>query len=89
MFIRVPEARSRSFVKALSWRLVGSIDTFIISYLITGKLSYAGAIISIETVTKVLIYYFHEQFWAWLPWWRPVDEQQAKALVAGAKPAAP
>lgn len=91
MFIRAPEAHSRSFVKAVSWRIVGSLDTFVISYLITGKLSYASWIISIETFTKILIYYFHEQFWAWVPWWRPQDAEQgaakeAPALATGAAP---
>ncbi|HEY3799621.1 MAG TPA: DUF2061 domain-containing protein [Caulobacteraceae bacterium] len=83
MFIRVPEAHSRSFVKAISWRIVGSLDTFIISWLVTGQLKYAGMILGVETFTKIGIYYAHEQFWAWLPWWRP----QAVAGAVGAPPA--
>jgi uncharacterized membrane protein len=72
MLIRVPEAHSRSLVKAVTWRVVGSLDTFIISWVVTGKLKYAGIILGVETFTKIAIYYGHEQFWAWLPWWRPV-----------------
>ena len=71
MLIRVPEAHSRSLVKAVSWRIVGSLDTFIISWVVTGQLKYAGIILGVETFTKIAIYYGHEQFWAWLPWWRP------------------
>ncbi|HEX3918496.1 MAG TPA: DUF2061 domain-containing protein [Caulobacteraceae bacterium] len=71
MLIRVPEAHSRSFIKAVSWRVVGSLDTFVIVWLTTGQLKFAGLVIGIETFTKIIIYYFHEQFWAWLPWWRP------------------
>ena len=70
MFIRVPEAHSRSFVKAITWRVVGSLDTFIISWVVTGQLKYAGLILGIETFTKIGIYYLHEQFWSWVPWWR-------------------
>jgi len=71
MLIRVPEAHSRSIVKAISWRVVGSLDTFVISWVVTGQLKYAGMILGVETFTKIAIYYAHEQFWAWLPWWRP------------------
>ena len=49
--------------KALSWRVVGTIDTLIISYLITGKLDLALAIGGIELVSKMLLYYFHERVW--------------------------
>ena len=36
--------RKRSFAKAFSWRVIASTDTFIISWLITGKLTWAGTI---------------------------------------------
>jgi uncharacterized membrane protein len=85
MLLRVPEAHSRSFVKAVSWRVVGSLDTFIISWLVTGKLRYAGMILGVETFTKILIYYGHEQLWAWIPWWRP----QSNAAVEATLPASP
>jgi uncharacterized membrane protein len=85
MLLRVPEAHSRSFVKAVSWRVVGSLDTFIISWVVTGKLRYAGMILGVETFTKILIYYGHEQFWAWIPWWRPAP-QAAVAVTAPTSP---
>ena len=58
-------------MKAVTWRVVGSLDTFVISWIVTGKLKYAGIILGVETFTKIGIYYAHEQFWAWVPWWRP------------------
>jgi len=39
------------------------LDTFAISLLITGKLSWAGAIAGIEVLTKMVLYYFHERIW--------------------------
>jgi uncharacterized membrane protein len=84
MLIRVPEAHSRSLVKAITWRVVGSLDTFLISWVVTGKLKYAGIILGVETFTKIAIYYGHEQFWAWLPWWRPVTPEVA--AVAKSQP---
>jgi uncharacterized membrane protein len=82
MLIRVPESHTRSLVKAVSWRIVGSLDTFVISWVVTGQLKYAGIILGVETFTKIAIYYGHEQFWAWLPWWR--NNEQAAAPPASA-----
>jgi uncharacterized membrane protein len=70
MLFRAPETHSRSFIKAVSWRILGSIDTFVISYIVTGKLVFAASIASIETVTKVCLFYGHERVWAAVPWGR-------------------
>ena len=53
----------RSVVKAISWRTVGTIDTMIVSYFITGNLIMAASIGSIEVITKMALYYFHERAW--------------------------
>ena len=52
-----------SVVKAISWRTVGTLDTIIVSYFITGSLVMAASIGSIEVVTKMALYYFHERAW--------------------------
>jgi uncharacterized membrane protein len=64
------EAHWRSFCKAVSWRATGTVDTFVISYLVTGKVVLAGSIAGIEIVTKVLLYYGHERVWAAISWGR-------------------
>ena len=66
--VRGREGHGRSFMKAVSWRAVGTIDTFIISFFVTGKVSLAGSIAAVEVVTKIVIYYLHERVWAVLPW---------------------
>ena len=53
----------RSVVKAISWRTVGTLDTIIVSYFITGSLVMAASIGSIEVVTNMALYYFHERAW--------------------------
>lgn len=70
MLFRAPESHPRSLVKAISWRLVGSLDTFLLSLIITHKLVFAASIASAETVTKIVLYYFHERVWASVPWGR-------------------
>ena len=46
--------KTRSFVKAITWRILASADTFLISYIITGKLSWAGSITLLEIITQIL-----------------------------------
>jgi len=53
----------RSLVKAISWRVTGTVDTLIISYLITGKMKYALTISGVELCTKIGRYYVHERVW--------------------------
>jgi uncharacterized membrane protein len=53
----------RSIVKAISWRATGSIDTMVISFLITGKLKWALTISGVELFTKIGLYYVHERVW--------------------------
>jgi uncharacterized membrane protein len=54
----------KSFMKSVSWRIVGTIDTMIISYFITGRFTIAISIGSVEVITKTILYYFHERLWA-------------------------
>lgn len=60
----------RSVVKAVSWRIVGTIDTMVISWFITGELTMAISIGSIEVVTKMILYYGHERIWNYIKWWK-------------------
>lgn len=53
----------RSVLKAVSWRTVGTIDTMVIAFFITGNLIWALSIGSIEVFTKMILYYFHERVW--------------------------
>jgi uncharacterized membrane protein len=62
--------KRRSFTKAFSWRVVASTDTFLISWLITGKLLFAGTITLLEILTKTFLYYFHERGWNKIKWGR-------------------
>ncbi len=57
------EKHYRSVVKAISWRVTGTVDTIIISLLITGRLRWALSIGFVELFTKVTLYYFHERAW--------------------------
>lgn len=64
------EKHRRSLAKAASWRLTGSIDTFVVSYIVTGRAAIAAPIAITELLTKMVLYYFHERAWASIPWGR-------------------
>ena len=61
--LRMTDKHYRSLIKAVSWRLTGSVDTLIISFLITGKLKWALTISGVELFTKIGLYYVHERVW--------------------------
>ena len=65
-----PNARIRSLIKSISWRAVGSVDTFILSFLVTGSAKHAASIASVEVLTKVVLYYVHERVWRTVSWGR-------------------
>jgi uncharacterized membrane protein len=57
------EKSYRSVVKSISWRTIGTLDTIIISLIITGKPEMAISIGGVEVFTKMVLYYFHERTW--------------------------
>ena len=68
------ETHFRSLLKAISWRCVGTLDTFFVSFVVlnvTGAASggvghaarISGGIAAVEVLTKVFLYYVHERAW--------------------------
>lgn len=57
------ERRKISAFKTVTWRVLATADTFVISYIITGRLLFATSIASIEIITKLCLYYWHERMW--------------------------
>ncbi|MGV3510901.1 MAG: DUF2061 domain-containing protein [Novosphingobium sp.] len=80
------EAHTRSVVKAISWRTLGSIDTFLLGWLFTGSAKAAGAIAGTEVITKIGLYYFHERVWSSISWGtkRPQVEEDSAPIRAEA-----
>lgn len=55
--------RRRHLVKALTWRAVGTLDTFVITYLVSGSVNLGATISGTELLTKTILYYWHERIW--------------------------
>lgn len=53
----------RHIVKTISWRVVGTIDTFLLSWIITGSVQIGLAIGGVEVITKMVLYFLHERIW--------------------------
>jgi len=53
----------RHLLKAISWRIVGTIDTMTLAWLITGNPMMGLKIGATEVLTKITLYYFHERVW--------------------------
>jgi uncharacterized membrane protein len=54
----------RSLIKAVSWRVTGSLDTFVLALLFTGNVKTSAAIGGAEIATKITLYYLHERAWS-------------------------
>lgn len=71
MLFRGAETHARSVLKAVSWRTLGTLDTFAISWLfMTGRVEIAGSIAALEVITKIGWYYLHERVWSEISWGR-------------------
>ena len=64
---RVRERPWRSLAKAVSWRTTGSIDTFFLTWLVSGNPRIAASVGGFEVFTKIFLYFIHERVWARIP----------------------
>ena len=58
----------RSILKTISWRVIGTMDTIAISWILTGQIKTALAIGSVELITKMILYFAHERIWNIIPY---------------------
>jgi uncharacterized membrane protein len=53
----------RHILKTISWRVVGTIDTMLLSWFVTGSWKMGMTIGGIEVMTKMVLYFLHERAW--------------------------
>jgi len=56
-------SRKRHILKTLTWRVVGTLDTMFLGWIITGNPIIGLKIGALELFTKMILYYFHERAW--------------------------
>ncbi len=73
--VKTADTNGRSIVKATTWRIIGTLDTFILSSFFTKSIKHASSIALIELITKPILYFFHERFWNNIVWGKREFEQ--------------
>ena len=53
----------RHILKTITWRIVGTIDTILLSWVITGNWKVGLTIGGVEVITKMVLYFLHERAW--------------------------
>jgi uncharacterized membrane protein len=81
----VRDSHSRSLLKGVSWRALGTIDTIVLSYIVTGNITNSLKIGATEVLTKIVLYYLHERLWDVIPFGRIHGKgpTHARSLVKG------
>jgi uncharacterized membrane protein len=64
------DLRKRSILKAISYRVTGTIFTILVSLLVSGQIKVALSIGVIELFTKIVVFYLHERVWNKIPFGR-------------------
>ena len=64
------ESTKRSLVKTISWRITGSLSTFLISYALLGDFTVAGYIATVQVIMNTFLYFLHERVWNIIGWGR-------------------
>lgn len=58
----------RSIAKSLCWRILATLTTITLAWLVTGQIATALTIGGIEFFVKMIVYYGHERMWSHIPW---------------------
>lgn len=56
-------SKKRSLYKAMTYRTIGTLDTFILAWIFTKSATTGSYVAIAEVFTKIIIYYFHERIW--------------------------
>lgn len=78
-FFRRDPTVKRHAVKAISWRIVGTLDTMFIGFVVTGNPMVGVKIGALEVVTKIVLYYAHERAWLRIPFGQPAALRRQRA----------
>ncbi|WP_373059536.1 DUF2061 domain-containing protein [Zunongwangia sp. H14] len=75
----IKKSRFRHLLKTFSWRFLGTMDTMLLAWLISGNALTGLKIGFTEVITKMLLYYFHERIWYKSNYGLPEHKQETKS----------
>ena len=58
------DTHRRSFMKTISWRVVATVVTGLITLWLTGRIDFAISVGLADTFVKFFVYYLHERMWS-------------------------
>jgi len=67
------ERRTRSIIKAVSWRVFATLTTIAVVYLFTGELVLSIGVGFVEALSKLVLYYIHERLWDKVKWGKKAE----------------
>ncbi len=62
------ESHTRSILKGVTWRIIASITTMTVVYVVTGDLALVASVGIVDVLAKVFFYYIHERTWGRVKW---------------------
>jgi uncharacterized membrane protein len=62
LFTKNPSVK-RHIAKTITWRIIGTIDTMVIAWVISGDPMTGVKIGGLEVLTKMVLYFMHERIW--------------------------
>jgi len=65
------DSHARSLAKAISYRILGSLSTALIFYVLSGKLTLSIGAGALDMVVKIGLYFVHERMWNHIHFGRP------------------
>ena len=77
----ISNSNTRHLFKTITWRLIGTLSTIILSFWIWGDSTQSFQIGGAETLTKTILYYFHEKFWYRLSFGLGEDRKNLKEQI--------
>ena len=72
------ESHRRSLLKALSWRLVALLITFVVALLLFEDVKVAASVGLLDSLVKIVVYYLHERAWLKVPLDRHSERRLAR-----------
>jgi len=71
---QIKETHIRSIIKAVSYRLLGSGATGLLTWIVTQKLDFAFFVSIGDFAIKIILYYLHERIWSRIKWGKDKTE---------------
>lgn len=65
--MEIRESHLRSVLKAVTYRVLGTVTTGILAYAVTGDFRVSVTITALEPLVKTIVYYLHERAWQLVP----------------------